>query len=408
MDDTASELLAASARRLDAPGGATDLLGRACRAAGLVLLDHRLRSVHQRVGRSVSHVFEARLGTDDGELDALLVAHADVRPMPGGAFVVDDTAAPIAVWRFPNDPYLTGLPSAIDLDRVGELLERSGVVPEGLRLRTRSYRPSRRAVVEVSVQGTGGGSMRPVLYLKVLTGRAAVPLADRHRALAAHLPVPVVAGVAAELGIVALAALPGRTLRDLVLEGGSGVEPDALLDVSRRLARSGLVSDRAPRAFADPGRHVGLLRSLAPESSATIERVADEAARVEGAPVVVHGDLHAGQLLVAGGAVTGLLDVDGAGEGLLAHDAGVLVASLQVLGELRADRRDHCEERAALVADVYRAEVGRGALARATAGAWLALATTAQMAQGEGWEDTLRGRIRRAAAELRGAGRAVQ
>lgn len=410
MDATGSAALADAARRLDAPDGAADLLERACRAAGLRLLEHRLRSVHQRVGRSVSHVHEARIGTDEGELDALLVAHADVRPMPAGAFVVDETAAPIAVWRFPNDPYLPGLPSAIDLARVGELLERSGVPAEGLRLRTRSYRPSRRAVVEVAVTGASdppGAAARPVLYLKVLAARAAEPLAERHRSLTAHVPVPRVVGVAADLGIVALSALPGRTLRDLVLGGAIGVEPEALLDLSRRLAASGLVSDRDPRAFADPTRHATLLRELVPEARATIERVAEAAARVEGPAAVVHGDLHAGQVLVVDGAVTGLLDVDGAGEGLLAHDAGSLVASLQVLGELRPALRDHCEDRAAAVADLYRAEVGRGPLARATAGAWLALATTARMAQGEGWEDAVRGRIERAAAELQGAGRSA-
>jgi hypothetical protein len=413
VDDPRTGVLAEAARRLADPAEAARLLDLACRSAGLTLIEHRLRTVHRRTGRSVSHVFAARIAMPDGERDALLVAHADTRPLPPGAFVVAGGPAPVAVWRFPHDPFLPGLPSAIDVERVGALLDRLGHPSGPLVLRTRSYRPSRRAVVEVADAARTASAPPPVLYLKVLAGAAAAGLADRHRQLAAHAPVPRVVGVDEALGIVALEALAGSTLRATVVEGGALVEPAALVELSTRLAGSGLVSDRSPRAFADPTRHVALLAELAPDTRATVERIADEVLRVDGPPVVVHGDLHAGQVLVSDGAITGLLDVDGSGRGLLAHDAGTLVAYLQVLGEVNGEDdppvtgtvRERCATYAAAVADAYRPVVGRAPLARATAGAWLALATTAQRGQGPGWEATMRGRIARAAAALDGIGR---
>lgn len=389
---------AETARRLEANDVAEELLTVACERAGVRLLAHRRRSVHHRVGRSVSQVFEARIQTGGETRDVLLVAHADLRGLPDGALVLERGDDRVAVWRFPHDPYLPGLPSAIDAPRVRELLDHVGAPSGALRLRTRAYRPSRRAVVEVTV--TNAASPRRVLYLKVLSGARATTLADHHRQLAAHVPVPRVIGVAETQGIVALEALPGHTLRDAVAEGAPVPEPAELLDLSHRLQASGLASDRSPRDFANPTRHVDLLCELAPEAAPTVRRVADEASRVEGAACVVHGDFHAGQVLVDGGAIVGLLDVDGAGHGLLAHDAGTFVAYLQVLGELHPEARDRLETYAAAVADAYRPEIGAAVLARATAGAWLGLATAAHRSQEPDWAATTRRRIDRAAAAL--------
>lgn len=389
--------------RLDAAavledGAVDELLATACSAAGLTLRDHRRRSVHRREGRSVSHVFEATVEGPSGTRDVLLIAHVDARGLPEEAFVLERGADRVAVWRFPQDPFLPGLAPAVDPTRVRQLLDRLGVGPGSVALHTRAYRPSRRAVVEVSL--VGGDGARRALYLKVLSGRRAERLAATHRQLADHVPVPRVVGVARAQGIIALEALPGRTLRDVLISGEAAPDAGELGDLSDRIASSGLVSDRSPRTFADPSRHVAPLCDLAPEAASTVRRVAAEAVRVEGPTVPVHGDLHAGQLLVEHGHVTGLLDVDGAGEGLLAHDAGTLVAYLQVLGELHPDRRDDLEAYAATVADLYRPRVGRTDLARATAGAWLALATAAHRSQEPDWPTTTRDRIGRAAAAL--------
>jgi hypothetical protein len=376
------------------------LLAAACERLGLQLRSHRLRSIHQRGSRSVSHVHEAAVVADGRRSDVLLVTHVDTRGLPGDALVVEHAGLRAAVWRFPHDPYLPGLAAALDQERISGLLDELGLADAGrpVGMRTRAYRPSRRAVVEVTATQDPA---QPLLYLKILAGDRATELAATHRQLVDHVPVPVVLGTETVAdGVLALSALRGRTLREALRTGQDLPAPDAVVDLSQRLSSSGLRSRRDPVAFADPRRHAARLRELVPDAGRTVDRVAAEASRAGGPTSVVHGDLHAGQLLVEDGRVTGLLDVDNAGTGLLAHDAGSLVAYLQVLAELHPGQQDRVAAYAAAVADAYAQLVGPRDLARAVAGAWLAIATSAHRSQQQHWQATTRSRIDRAAAAL--------
>jgi hypothetical protein len=400
VDDAATELdLAVAGELLAGPAG-VDLLTVAAREAGVELVTAQLRSVHHRAGRSLSHVFAAELRVQGQPREVLLVAHVDRKGFPDGTFHVALDGVPVAVWRFPHDPYLPGLPSAIDAGRVRELLDGLDGPAGDVRLHTRAYRPSRRAVVEVAVDGPQEGR---VLYLKVLAGDRAVELAELHRQLLDHVPVPSVIGVDAGLGLVAFPALPGRTLRSALLAGAALPDPDELVALSTRFAASALDSRRDPRAFADPSRHVAGLLRLVPDREAEIVEAARSAAAAADGPVVpVHGDLHDGQLLLDdAGHVTGLLDVDGAGLGSLAQDAGSLVAHLAAIGEVWPEVRDRSEPYADAVADAYRPVVGDTRLRAAVAGAWLGLATGPHRAQEPGWPEATRRRIDRAVAALR-------
>jgi hypothetical protein len=388
------------AERLLSGSSGRELLRTAAEHAGTRLVYARLRSIHERAGRSVSYVHVAVLASGEDRREVVLVAHADRRPLPADAFVLTADGLPVAVWRFPHDPYLPGLPSAVSPERVRGLLDVLNA-PEGdVTVHTRAYRPSRRAVVEVTVHGMEATGR--VLYLKALTGDRATELADLHRQLGRHLPVPRVVGVDARQGLLALQALEGRTLRAALVEGAPLPDPCELRALSERFATSDLSSHRDPLAFADPSRHVGLLSRLVPDRADTVREVATAAAVPPRAPLVpVHGDLHDGQLLLdPDGRLTGLLDVDGAGLGTLAHDAGTLVAHLAVLGEVWPQVTDRAETYAAAVADAYRPLVGTDLLARATAGAWLGLATGPHRAQDEGWLARTRARIDRARREL--------
>lgn len=381
---------------------AQEVLDAASRAAGAELRSATLRSVHGRPGRSVTRVYEATLQVEGSTHEVLLVAHLDTRPLPDAAFVLARGEDHVAVWRFPHDPFLPGLPSAIDSGRVRELLDRLGADEGVVSLRTRAYRPSRRAVVEVRIDGPLAAGR--ILYLKVLAGDRASELADAHRALVDHLPVPRLIGVSPEQGILALEALPGPTLRQALHDGSVLPDPDSMVELSSRLAASGFAGRRDPRAFADPRRHVEALQRLAPDRSELLARVASMAAEVDGPLVCVHGDLHDGQLLLGRtGEVTGVLDIDGTGQGVVAEDAGSLIAHVQAAGEVWPDRRDRVEQYAEELADAYRPMVGADALSRATAGAWIGLATGPYRAQDPGWELITRQRIDRAAAELDGA-----
>ncbi len=377
------------------------VLTAAARAAGAQLVETRLRSIHHRPGRSRSVLHDAVLEVEERRHRVVLVTHLDVRGYPEGALVLTDGPREAAVWRFPHDPYLPGLASAVAAHRVRELLDTLGGPPGDVTLKTRAYRPTRRAVVEVQLHGPSSGR---VLYMKVLSPARAGSVARRHRQLTrAALPVPTLLGVAPEQGIVALEALAGPTLGAALRAGAPVPDPAALVELSTRIAASGVDGRRDPRAFADPVRHVPLLAELLPDRAEEIAALAAAAAAIDAPLVGVHGDLHAGQLLLGtDGAVTGMLDIDGAGQGYLAHDAGNLVAHIEVLGSIDAASAPRAAAYAARVRDAYAEVVDPDDLARATAASWLGLATSAHRAQGDDWPLQVAARIDRAAALIDG------
>lgn len=377
---------------------AEEVLSAALGAAELHLDAWRLDSVHHRVGRSLSALYAAAVtDPDGGRHDLALVAHADRKTVPTGPVEVTVAGHPVWVWRFPKDPFLPGLPSATSVTRVRELLDRLGVVPGEVSLEVRAYRPSRRAVIEVSIDAPDGAGR--VLYLKVLAGERASRLATVHRELeAAGVPVPGVVGVAPAQGVLAIRALAGSTLRAVLAADGEVPPPDALVAVSEQIAAAPLTAGADPTRFADPTRHVQVLSELCPDRRDAIERAAAAALEVGGPRVPVHGDLHDAQLLVDGGEVVGVLDVDGAGEGWLAQDAGSLVAHLEAVGEVWPTVDARVREYADQVAAAYARLLDPRDLARGAAGAWLGLATGPYRVQDAGWERFTRARIDRAAA----------
>jgi aminoglycoside phosphotransferase (APT) family kinase protein len=134
--------------------------------------------------------------------------------------------------------------------------------------------------------------------------------------------------------------------------------------------------DRAAEAADDRvAWTLRLLRANLPGQRARVERLA---ARLEGAAeqprVTIHGDFHEGQVLVAGGAVTGVIDLDDAGPGELVEDLGLIAGRLWTLARERGAR--HVEDYVAgllresaehVPADELRRRVGVSLFARATA-----------------------------------------
>lgn len=177
--------------------------------------------------------------------------------------------------------------------------------------------------------------------------------------------------------------------------------PAAILELSQRFAASGIRGSRDPRAFADPVRHVALLSELLPHRADEIAALARVASEIDAALVGAHGDLHPGQLLLGpDGAITGVLDVDGAGQGYQAHDAGNLIAHLGATADLHPPSRAVSAGYAREVEAAYAEVVGIEPLARATAAAWLGLATSAHRAQEPSWREQVEQRVDRAAQLL--------
>ncbi len=380
---------------------ATALLTTACDATGSTLVGVRPRGVHDRAPRSCSRVYDVTMSTDGVEREVLVVVHASSRMPPGDTLQLTSGSHLAHVWRFPHDPYLPGLAAAASRRSVRDLLDTLDVPDGHVTLRTRAYRPGRRAVIEVRVSGPQGDGR--ALYLKVLSGRRAEQVAQIHRLLDGVVPVPRVVGVDPSSGILAMEALGGQTLRSVLHDGGTLPDPDAVVTLSEAIAASGLESSNRPARFADPTRHVARLSSVVPDLSRDIERVADAARELGTTIVPVHGDLHDAQILVTDGRITGLLDVDGAGPGHLARDAAGLLVRVE---SFLADSPAHAapvESWVSALTATYEGLVGRDVLRRARAGAWLSLATGPRRAGRPDWRAETRRRVAQAVEVLDGS-----
>ena len=375
----------------DLPPGAQALTGpaavRVVEAAlarsGTVLHDWSVRSVHQRGSSSVAVVYEVDVTDDRGRRDRLAVGHVSRRPVPAGATQVDLDGAVVHVWLFPHDPYLPGLPAAVQRREAVRLLQRvdrldTDEVSRPV-IRTRSYRPTRRAVVELRP----GPDRPPAAYVKLLGDRAPERIRRRTRDLVAvhdHLvgvlPVPPVLEHDLDAGRVVLDALPGMSLRQVLRDGGRVPGAD---EVCRLLADLHRLppppTDADPDAYADVSRHVTRLARRLPDRSEDLARVAAVARSVRGPRGTVHGDLHDGQLLVTAGRISGLLDVDGVGTGRVAHDLGRLLAHVEASELACPDAADRVRDYVSGLQEACAGLAPAHDVAAAAAGAWLGLAT---------------------------------
>lgn len=345
--------------------------------------------LHHRPGRSATRV-ETALVVRDGQQgptdEVLLVAHTHGAGLPDGAHRVPRDGGDVAVWAYPDDPYLPGLREAVDPDWVGRQLRLAGWDVASVTVRRRAYRATRAAVIEATATDAAGRRRRA--FVKVLRPRRARRLARVHHHLRDHLPVPAV--LAHHGSSLLLDGLPGTTLRRALRGGDRLPDPTTLVALTTRLRDAAVDTAGDPDARAHPAPHVAALRAALPDLDAPVGRVVEAATAVGGPRGTVHGDLHGGQLLVADGTVVGVLDLDDVGPGYLAHDVGNLIAYLQVQGEGHVPA---AARYAAEVAGAYRDLLDGTDLARATAGRWLALAAVAHR---HGDEATVRRRVDRA------------
>ena len=122
-----------------------------------------------------------------------------------------------------------------------------------------------------------------------------------------------------------------------------------------------------------------LLGSVAPELAERTRHLAEGLApfelRASDEPIVpVHGDFYEAQLLVDGGAVTGLLDVDTFGPGRRLDDLATMIGHLAVLAQ-GSPRRQVIERYAARLLDGFDRQVDPALLRAAVAGIVLGLST---------------------------------
>ena len=389
-------------------GGAGSLLQTVVEAGGGTLTGYARRQVLYRPGdrAAVRYAVRVRWGSDR-PVEETVVAVTTVDGPPEGTLVLTAGPAAVGLFRYPHDPALPGLPVATSADRIEAWL-RFGAVPA---LRVRSYRPTRRAVVHA--RWTAGDGLAIERYIKCVppadAGRIRRSLAE----LRGSVPVPVVAAEQVELGMFALEALPGRTIRDVLLRG-TPADVDALPD-GRAIVE---LLDRLPRPPTAIGRprpapidraagHGALLVSILPRVSrrvhellATLDRV-----RPDGPEVLVHGDLYDAQVLVDRDGVSGLLDLDDAGRGRRVDDLATFLGHLEALAESVPARGTAIDGYAGRVRPAFDAAVGPAALAASTAAVLVGLATGPFRVQQRGWASRVERRVglaERSAARLRG------
>lgn len=259
-------------------------------------------------------------GSLPGQHDVVAV----VGRVPDEAAVVEGPESRVGVWVVPNDPLLPGLRSALDLPTVANLVSDLGADDEVTYSRLRAYRPGRRAVVEV---GAGQSS----IYLKIVPPGEVADLHDRHRHLSEFLPVPDSLGLAPDLGIVAMGALPGADLRSTLRNGGAVPNPSAIAGIVDRLPdpRNGW---QARTPIETVPKIVELLGRLLPAESERLNRLQSEIGQGGARDrVPVHGDFHEAQIMVKSGTPVGLIDVDTYGWGHPGHDAATMLGHLHLL-----------------------------------------------------------------------------
>lgn len=239
--------------------------------------------------------------------------------IPEGAAILASGGDHIGAWTAWNDPSLPGLSTVLDAGARQTLLEPLGIGGAPTRVRMRSYRPGKRAVVEVTGEGVR-------LFVKTIRPKDIAALQEAHVALSAELPIPRSLGWSPDAGIVALEPLAGTPLSSAIDQAPDPRVVFELLDRLPRLERS--VSSRRRRLSG----HLRLLRRVAPQQENGLSRIEEAAEALEDPdPIPVHGDFHSGQILVSSGALTGLVDIDTVGVGNRTDDYANLLAHLHVV-----------------------------------------------------------------------------
>lgn len=387
-----------AARHLVGPDAA-DVLRPPVEAAGGSVVSARPVAVQYRPGSDVVVRYAADVIDAAGRrsTDTIVAASTIHGRYPGAVDVVaplGDDELRAAVWKWPFDPFVSGMGDAVTPAAVARLLGVADATQ--VRLTVVAYRPTDRVVVRADHPPVADstGAMVERSYLKAVRPAAADALVARHRALlGADVPVARVRSAGSSDGILVLDELAGPTLRDLVKQHDSDRFPgvtefDELADA---MASADLGGDAAPAPdlLRDGTLHARMLAAVHPASDRllSLAEAFDAGGTSQSSAATVHGDLHEAQLVVDRRRIVGVLDVDDAGPGTPADDRANVIARLRY--------RAVTDPRHRAVADAYADALRSGSsrrfdardLDRRIAAALVGLATGPFRAQSAGWRE---------------------
>ena len=393
--------------------GAGEVLAAAVADKGGRIESTRPRFVNYLPGRRIAVRYSARIAWPGGHTsDTTLVATERPNGPPSGSIPVEVAGTTVGVWRWPNDPRLPGLRSAIDRTYVRGLLEEMGVAAGELKLNYRAYWPGRRAVIQAVIPSRklsfdpaagriGRAAAEKLLFIKVVRPREVEDLHRLHERLAATLPTPRAVGWSKQDGLLVLEALPGQTISGCLSGDAPAPEPAELLELLRRLGEYDVDGEPRRTTAGKIANHVRLLSSVLPDQAERLERFAELYGEQRDQPLTtVHGDFHEEQVLVQGGRVSGLLDVDDVGPGQLVDDLALMVGRVRTRAHFAKRGRERAAEYEQRLLETFGTAVDPDELRHRAAGALLGRATAPFRSQMRGWRAEARERIQMAESWL--------
>ncbi|GAA4897850.1 hypothetical protein GCM10025789_14770 [Tessaracoccus lubricantis] len=384
------------------------LLRAAVEHQGGSLLSWSLDHVDAAPEHSTTATYLARIRWPHGERTELLGVSArtgELSASDARAEIFDDGNRRVAVWLYPNDPDLVGLPTAAFPERMADALNSGGVLARPvtgaqLSLSMIGYRPRRRAVVKVVVNDPS-----EVFYVKVLRERLFADVLGKHTMLRdAGIPAPEVA-LATPEHLLVTRELPGMSLARALFEPGDPCTAEDLIGILDAMPPAvAQLERRAPWADA-VGHYSRMVSATLPDAADELAWMADEIstrlARYPQGDEPTHGDFHEGQLRVTGGRIVGILDVDTIGPGRRADDLACLIGHLSTIQRMNAEQEAKVRDLLARWVPVFDRRVDPVELRLRAAAVIISLATGPYRSQEVDWRQQTLQMIRSAGALVR-------
>lgn len=384
------------------------LLKAAVSHAGGDLLSWSLDHVDTHPEQSTTATYLAQVQWPFGQRRELLGVSARVGQLAAtdtNAEIFADGNREVAVWLYPNDPDLPGLPRAAYPDQLAALFNEEQVLSrpvtaEQLSVTMIGYRPRRRAVVKLVVNDPP-----ETFYIKVMRPKLFDDVLSRHLMLTeAGTPGPEVA-LATPDKLMVLRELPGRSLARALFDPGDPCTAEQLIGILDAMPASVASLERRP-PWADAVAHYASMVCVGlPEARKDLDwavaAITQGLAGYQPGNEPTHGDFHEGQLRVADGRIVGILDVDTIGPGRRADDLACLIAHLSTIQRMNAEQKAKITDLLARWVPVFDQRVDPIELRLRAAAVVISLATGPYRGQEPAWQETTWQMIRSALALIR-------